>query len=64
MNWLRKLLGLDGHEEINRLRLEITSDKQKSLDNVKSINKKLRIYIEKGNIELVVRDIKEVAQNE
>jgi hypothetical protein len=61
MKWLRKLLHLNGHEEINRLKLEIRTDKEKSLQDVKNLNKKLRIFIEKGNIELVIRDIKEVS---
>jgi len=60
MNILKKLLGLNGHEEINTLKKEIKVLRESDVKDLQDINKRLRLTIESGTIDVVIKDIKEV----
>jgi len=58
--WIRKLLGLGGHEEINKEREALFVEKQQAIKDLKRINKRFRFIIESKNIDLVIREIEDV----
>lgn len=62
MNWLRKLLGLDGHDKINEVKQEIRVGRDTTLKDLKKLNKRFRLTIESGTIEVVIKDINEIAE--
>lgn len=62
INLLRKLLGLNGHEEINALKEELKVRRELDLKDIKKLNKRLQIQIESGTIEIVIKNIKEITE--
>lgn len=61
-NLLRRLLGLNGHEEIKALKEKVKIERDLSLAEMKKLNKRFKIQIESGTIEIVIKNIKEITK--
>ena len=59
MNWFRKLIGLNGREDIESLKEGIRVERELALEDIQKLNKRLKVTIEAGTIELVIKNIKE-----
>lgn len=55
--WIKKLLGLDNHEEIDQAKQTLFQEKQDAIKALKKINKRFRFVIESEDINLVIRNI-------
>lgn len=60
INWLLKLIGMDGHEEIDFVKQSILAEKKQAIQDLKRINKRFRFIIDANDIDLVIRDIHEL----
>jgi hypothetical protein len=59
-SWIKKLLGLNGHDEINQEREALFVEKKQAINDLKRINKRFKFIIESKNIDLVIREIEDV----
>ena len=55
--WIRKLLGLGNHQEIDQAKETLFQEKQDALKAIQKINKKFRFVVDSKNIDLVIRNI-------
>ena len=62
MNWFRKLIGLNGREDIESLKEGIRVERELALKDIQKLNKRLKVTIESGTIELVIKNIKEITE--
>ena len=62
MNWFRKLIGLNGREDIEALKEGIRAERELALKDIQKLNKRLKVTIESGTIELVIKNIKEITE--
>lgn len=60
INWILKVLGLDGHEEIDFMRKSLFDEKKQAIRDLQRINKRFRFIISANNIDLVIRDIHDI----
>lgn len=61
-NFIKKILGLDNNkgEAATQLRKTIITEKKRDLRELKQINKKLRLSMEEGDIEITIKNVKGV----
>lgn len=61
-NFLRKLLRIDNGKDqaVNVLRENILKEKKKDLLELKKINRKLRLTLEEGDVEITIKNVKGV----
>lgn len=60
--WIKKILGLNGHEEINFVKESLFNEKKRAIEDLKRINKRFKLIIDANDIELVIRDMEDIRQ--
>lgn len=63
-NWLRRLLPFDKDKqvEIESQKSDILKEKEDTLKSLQKLNKRFRFTIESGQIEVIIKDITEIAK--
>ena len=55
--WILKILGLDGHEEIEATKKQLLNEKKQAVADLKRINRRFKFVINADSIELALKDI-------
>ena len=58
--WIRQLLGLGNHQEIDQAKQTLFQEKQEAIKALKKINKRFTFIIDSEDINLVIKNIDDI----
>ena len=61
MTFLQKLFNRKG-KEINKLKQSIIRERKKDITSLKTVNKQVKLLLEEGSIEVVIKNVKGVVK--
>lgn len=62
MNLFKKLFQRAKNEEADKLKDKVCREKKKTLKELKNINKEVKLLMEQGSIEVIVKNVKGVIE--